>query len=185
MIHWNLQASQSLSPHQFNRVQHTKRPPELPHPIAVAAHCFTPADGEGTRARGKEKWDQRRRLHNAAACSWSCEQTEMWLQERVSPTRNILHPNTTTQQQQALFDAAEGGEERTEGRTVYSQPMRGNFSKCHSNKMWPIGWVEVWSFQNQEMFFIEGGDQLLSWSYHSDVIIYATDSAIKTFPNCP
>lgn len=130
-IRWILQAS--LSPHwlQFNRVQHTKRQPQLPHPIAVTTHCYTPTVREEICPRGKEKWDQTTEftmplLVTVASVERETEadrQTEIWLQERVSPTHNIPHPNTTTQQQ-ALFNTSERGREKGQRGSLFPANWR-------------------------------------------------------------
>lgn len=69
-IQWNLQASQSFSPHrsQFSRVQHTKRQPELPHPIAVTTLCFTPTEQEEIWATGKNREVRPETLGSQCCC---------------------------------------------------------------------------------------------------------------------
>ena len=143
-VQWNLQASQSFSPHRSRFNQHTPRD-NLNYLIpSLCRHALlhTSSRGEEIWARGKEKWD-----HKATVCYWGLRsRLTDWLTDwltdrnltsdpqRVSPTHNILLPNTTTTQQQALFNTSEGRGQR-EG--LFERKCQGyKKKKCE-------GWVEV------------------------------------------
>lgn len=127
-IQWNLQASQSFSPHrsQFSRVQHTKRQPELPHPIAVTTLCFTPTEQEEIWATGKNREVRPETLGSQCRClllKLQHRQTDRQKSDFRSESAPLTTFSTQTQQQ-ALFNTSERG--RTEGRTVSRRLM-----KCH------------------------------------------------------
>lgn len=136
-------------------------------PSLVTTHCNTPPGGGGnTSERQREVRSEESTMLRFVGeeTTLADRRTEIWLQERVSPTHNIPHPNTTTQQP-ALFNTSE--REREGGQREGLSPadrrqFQGRFSKCHKNKVRLLRRVQVRSFQfnqkdkNKVMHFLFG-----------------------------
>lgn len=136
-VQWNLQASQSFSPHRSRFNQHTPRD-NLNYLIpSLCRHALlhTSSRGEEIWARGEEKWD-----HKATVCYWGLrsrltdKRTEIWLQILSESVPHTTFSSQTQQQHNnKLYSTLQRGEDR--GKDC----LRGNvrdIKKCE-------GWVEV------------------------------------------